>query len=307
NLYRPLSLPQAITLPENVIAPTKEPMKSSTRLPVGIGAPAATMANAAGSATAAIAMKTAARPIIECMKATISGICVIGTMRASVVPTAPPTTSPSSTQARPAAPVSGWIFNTSATVVATAIAMPTMPNALPVREVDGCDKPFSAWMKHTEAIRYSNTTSSKLRVIVPLPGQRLLLRAVARLGLFFLEHLQHPLGDQEAAEHVDRRQRHGQNAHRASERRFGQRSGQHGADDDDRGDRVGHRHQRCVQRRRNVPYDVIADVDRQHEDDQVINEFHRGLRFLGPVGQGLRTISPAWHIRHAATMSSSRF
>ena len=34
---RPASLPKAITEPENVIAPTKVPMKSSRRLPVGSG------------------------------------------------------------------------------------------------------------------------------------------------------------------------------------------------------------------------------------------------------------------------------
>jgi len=100
-------LPNAITLPENVIAPTKLPMKSSTRLPTGIASLPRTMLNAAGSATAAIAMNTAASPIIECMKATISGILVIGTRRAIVVPTAPPTTRPTSTQPSPTPAFSG--------------------------------------------------------------------------------------------------------------------------------------------------------------------------------------------------------
>ncbi len=43
---RPASLPKAITEPENVIAPTKVPMKSSRRLPVGSGSG---RLNAAGS------------------------------------------------------------------------------------------------------------------------------------------------------------------------------------------------------------------------------------------------------------------
>ena len=38
------------------------------------------------------------------------------------------------------------------------------------------------------------------------------------------------------------------------------------ADDDHRGNRVGHRHQRRVQRRRHRPDDVIADEDGQHEN-----------------------------------------
>ncbi|MNK62731.1 hypothetical protein D3C87_819180 [compost metagenome] len=45
-------------------------------------------------------------------------------------------------------------FRISATVVTAAMAMPLMPKALPRRAVDGDDRPFRAWMKHTEAIRY---------------------------------------------------------------------------------------------------------------------------------------------------------
>ena len=63
NLYLPDSLPKAITEPEKVIAPTNAPMNSSSRLPAGISSPLPTMPKAHGSATAATAMKTAARPI----------------------------------------------------------------------------------------------------------------------------------------------------------------------------------------------------------------------------------------------------
>ncbi|MNR23255.1 hypothetical protein D3C85_1402650 [compost metagenome] len=66
------------------MAPTKQPMNSSIRLPVGIRCePAGAMPNAAGSATAATAMNTAARPISECIAATSSGILVISTLRAT--------------------------------------------------------------------------------------------------------------------------------------------------------------------------------------------------------------------------------
>ena len=101
NLYLPESLPKAMTEPENVIAPTKVPMNSSIRLPMGMGWPRSTMLKASGSATTAIAMNTAARPIMECMKATSSGILVISTRLAMIVPIVPPTSSPSSTQAMP--------------------------------------------------------------------------------------------------------------------------------------------------------------------------------------------------------------
>ena len=44
------------------------------------------------------------------------------------------------------------------------------------------------------------------------------------------------------------------------------------ADHDHRGDRVGHRHQRRVQRRRHRPDHVVADEDRQHEDREPEHE-----------------------------------
>ncbi len=66
------------------MAPTKQPMNSSIRLPSGISfEPTGAMPNAAGSATAATAMNTAARPISECIAATSSGILVICTLRAT--------------------------------------------------------------------------------------------------------------------------------------------------------------------------------------------------------------------------------
>ena len=40
-----------------------------------------------------------------------------------------------------------------AAVVITAMAMPAMPKALPMRDVVGCDSPLSAWMKQTDATR----------------------------------------------------------------------------------------------------------------------------------------------------------
>ncbi len=67
NLCLPDSLPNAITEPENVIAPTNVPMNSSTRLPYGMGfaatASCGTTPNASGSDTTAYATHTAARPI----------------------------------------------------------------------------------------------------------------------------------------------------------------------------------------------------------------------------------------------------
>ena len=70
-----------------------------------------------------------------------------------LVPKVPPTATPSATQPSPRAPLSPAICRISAIVVKTAIAMPTMPKVLPRRADVGCDSPFRAWMKQTEATR----------------------------------------------------------------------------------------------------------------------------------------------------------
>ena len=149
-----------------MIAPIAAPRNSSSRLPVGIGVPLATMPSDHGSATAAIAMNTAARPIMLCMNATSSGILVISTRLAMIAPAVPPSAMPSATHSSPVPASSARIMKTSAIVVSTAIAMPVIPNTLPRIEVVGCDRPLSAWMKHTEATRYSRTT---MFMLMPRP------------------------------------------------------------------------------------------------------------------------------------------
>ncbi len=94
-------MPKAITEPLKVIAPTAAPRNSSNLLANGIGWPRSTMPKVQGSATAATAMNTAARPTMLCMKATSSGILVISTRRAISVPMLPPTSMPPSTQTMP--------------------------------------------------------------------------------------------------------------------------------------------------------------------------------------------------------------
>src|SRR5690606_27259554 len=71
----------------------------------------------------------------------------------------------------------------------------------------------------------------------------------------------------------------------------GQRGSQHGANDDNGGNRVGHRHQRGVQGRGDVPDHVVANVDGQHEDDQVVdtvgNQIHVAILPLAVVAHDL--------------------
>ena len=171
NLYLPLSLPKAITEPLKVMAPMAAPRNNSSRLPAGMSAvprPLATIWKASGSAMAATAMNTAARPIMECMKATSSGILVISTRCAIKVPAAPPSTSAAMTYTMPWAEPPA-VSTISAPVVSTAIAMPLMPKMLPRIEVVGCDRPLSACMKQTEASRYSRVT--RFMLIWPLLHQ----------------------------------------------------------------------------------------------------------------------------------------
>jgi hypothetical protein len=92
----------------------------------------------------ATAIITAATPTSECIAATSSGICVIWTRLAMTMPTTPPA----------AIIVSGMsIRRLTARVVATAMAMPMMPNTLPRRAVRGCDRSLSARMNSTLASR----------------------------------------------------------------------------------------------------------------------------------------------------------
>ncbi len=103
------------------------------------------------------------------MKATSSGILVISTRLAAMVPPVPPTSRPSATQPRPVKlpPESSTI---NAAVVTAAMAMPAMPNMLPRIEVVGWLRPLSAWMKKTLAMRYSSVTTFML--IWPPPSPR---------------------------------------------------------------------------------------------------------------------------------------
>src|SRR6476620_7389471 len=103
--------------------------------------------------------------------------------------------------------------------------MPAMPSRFPRRAVDGCDRPFNARMKHTDATRYQSATWLALIGTLgaddrsPRKGDcracavwRSMLRRRLARRLPALEHVEHPLRDEEAAEHVDRRQRNRQHA-----------------------------------------------------------------------------------------------
>src|SRR5882757_2707012 len=124
-------------------------------------------------------------PTSEWNAATSSGIEVIGTRRAITAPMPPPSVRPATTRIHEPMPCGGW----PASVVAIAITMPAMPSMLPRRLDSGLESPRSAMMKRTPAIRYRRAE---------------MLAFMARCSFLLLVHREHALGDQEAAEDVDR-------------------------------------------------------------------------------------------------------
>ena len=95
-------------------------------------------------------------PTSEWKAATSSGIEVIGTRRAITAPVPPPATRPSATSVQAPTPAGGC----AASVVSTAMVMPTMPNRLPSRLVSGFDSPRKARMNSTPDTRYNSPARS---------------------------------------------------------------------------------------------------------------------------------------------------
>src|SRR5512142_2643043 len=108
----------------------------------------------------------------------------------------PPSTMPATTRIHAPAPAGGC----AESVVPMAMIMPAMPNMLPRRLDSGLDSPRSARMKRTPATRYSS-------------AERLAVMALA--SFLLLVHGEHALGDQEAAEDVDRSEHQRHEAERA--------------------------------------------------------------------------------------------
>mmetsp|Transcript_28562 Transcript_28562/g.53708 ORF Transcript_28562/g.53708 Transcript_28562/m.53708 type:complete len:752 (-) Transcript_28562:574-2829(-) len=95
--------------------------------------------------------------------------------------------------------------------------------------------------------------------------------------LRFLEHGEHPPCHEEAAKDVDGGHKDPQSTQQRNERACRSDLDQR-AQNDDRRDRVGHRHQRRVQRMRHVPDDLEADEHAQHKDDEMLHEAGRHAR-----------------------------
>src|SRR6202158_5723032 len=245
-------------------------------------------------------------PTSEWNAATSSGIDVIGTRRAITAPMLPPMATPSTTSTQPMPSAGGC----ASSVFATAIAMPAMPRKLPWRDDAGLDSPRSDRMNRTPATRYR--TAARLAFMM-----RALRHARARpahpsekkescearwiagsspamttrffekeswspLLLFLLVHREHALRHQNGAENIHRRENQAEEAEAArpdtpaADHRDADREQR--ADHDHRGDRVGHRHQRRMQRWGHRPHHEIADKHGEHENRQPEHEGIDGLR-----------------------------
>src|SRR5689334_22855000 len=214
-------------------------------------------------------------PTSEWNAATSSGIEVIGTRRAITAPIAAPMAMPTTTRIQATESAGGWL----ASVVPTAIAIPIMPNRLPWRELAGLDSPRSDRMNSTPATRYR--TAARLAFISGSPLSPPPRGARRSLGLL-LVHAQHALGDKETAEdiHAGKHQRDETETTgpAAAARNIGNTACKQRADHDHRGDRVGDRHQRRVQRGGHRPNHEIADEHGEHENRQPEHEGIDGLR-----------------------------
>src|SRR5262249_2345692 len=105
-------------------------------------------------------------------------------------------------------------------------------------------------------------------------------------GVPLLVHAEHALGDEKAAEDVDRRHCRRQEAKDLGEPAAfggeGYAHGEQGSDNDHGGNGVGDGHKWSVQGRRHAPYHVIANEDRDHEYREAIDE---GVDIASPAGE----------------------
>src|SRR5215208_4292818 len=138
-------------------------------------------------------MRAAAPPPTPLNSATICGIAVIFTLRAPTTPITAPIAIPTAMNHHPVT-TSSFV-----SVTTTATSIPNAPIHVPSRAWRGDERNRSARMNDAIVIRYSrfDVFSDTLEL-----GLLVARRAP-------LEHLEHSIGDDEAADHVRGRQDHG--------------------------------------------------------------------------------------------------
>src|SRR5215207_5563243 len=241
-----------------------------------------------------MAIRAAAPPPTALNSDTSCGIAVIFTPRAVYRPSPPPSAMPAMITSQPvtliasvASPsgttVSGMAI--SSTAVATiATSMPPADSRLPLRAVAG------EFIRIRPMTKATAPASQASRTRTSMVASTLRLRLVGlrrRRGRLALEHLEHPVGDDVAADDVHRRERHCDERDRVAQRVIGGDRDDHGADEHDAMDRVCARHQGRVERRRHLRDNRESAQDREDEDREVREQqLDFGAHAWPPAGAG---------------------
>src|SRR5947209_15496682 len=134
----------------------------------------------------------------------------------------------------------------------------------------------------------------------PAWSRSTLFLALRRVGLL-LEHLEHAVGHDEAADDVRGAEHDGEEAHDPHERPLvTDAEHEHRADDDDPVDRVRARHQRRVQQCRHLRDHLEAEKDGEHEDRHL--EDQQGV----VTHAGAASFLPATHAPAVISSDQSR-
>ena len=152
NLYLPESLPNAMTEPENVIAPTNVPMNSSTDCRKGSDVRGGASPNAEGSATAANAMSDGRQTDQRVEEGDEFGHLRHLDSRREYAPAAPPMTSAAAApRPSPMARKPRMLHDQRERGEDGDRHAGHAEQCCRGCEVVGWDRPFNAWMKQTEA------------------------------------------------------------------------------------------------------------------------------------------------------------
>src|SRR5665647_218647 len=239
--------------------------------------------------------RNAATPPAPCWKATSAGIWIIVTRMAMYQPMAAPTTNRGTTTA--AYPMS-FRTTTNAIAKARASAAVRLPLRAPFGLRNWAMPPMSTAMMISSMSRFRHvsmsaslcefaTTATAARG--PCRHRRRGGRA-SRAAVSPFEQPRHPVGDDEAADHVERRHEHGQPAQRQLERRGGgtDHEQEQRSQDGHGRDGVGERHERRMKPLGDPGNEQVPDHIGRREDDDHEDDLHHASASLLTKRDGSR-------------------
>src|SRR5687767_12117473 len=260
-------------------------------------------------------MRAAAPPPTALNSDTSWGIAVIFTVRAVYSPRPPPRTIPPRMISQAVIEADPRPASRTA-VPPIARAMPPAETRLPLRAVAGEFMRMSPMTKAAapaSQARRTRMSSRSISGLRPLGGRNArgsVSGALGRLGRSCLapEHLEHPVGDDVAADDVHRRERDRDKAQDLAEDVGGRGGDDHRADEHDAVDRVRAGHQRRVQSRGHLRDHGEATQDREDEDRQRGQQL-RAHAFASEGDNSFFTaslrISPSWVMVTGPAISSA--